>query len=837
MKKFMIIDGSSIFYRAFYAMPSLTAPNGEPTGAVVGVANIILKILREYSPDFAAVALDSAKKTFRNEIYGEYKANRPPMPDDLAAQLPLLKEFIEVIGLKACAAVGYEADDVIGTLTAQTSKNFSVEILTGDRDALQLINANTRVLIIKKANVEIYDEERFLNEYDFAPPLLVDFKGLRGDPSDNIPGVAGIGEKTATNLIKKFGSLENILERRADVKAKKVRATLENSVEIATLSKKLAQIICDVPEIIFSEQDFKIAPDLDRADEFCKRYALNTAKKKIHELYGTDNLFAITHVSKTPPPVQKNLPPSFTIDFEKILAAEKLAIAEKDMKQFAVKIFGGEIFKATREDIQKIFDEFSGQIILYDFKNYLKTLRITHYELLIDLGLAAYLIFPERDKKLRDKDLEIGEDLEKTAETFAKLAPQYEKILSDTNLLAVYEEIELPLCRVLAEMEKRGVLVNKNQLKEKSAEMSEKISVLEKKIYDLAGGKFKINSPKQLADVLFETLKLPPGKKTKTGFSTDAEVLKELKWRHPIIPEIINFRALTKLKSTYLDGLQKLIGADGRVHTNFNQTVTATGRLSSSDPNLQNIPVRTEEGKEIRAAFEPGEGYDCILSADYSQIELRILAHMSGDKNLIDAFIKGQDIHARTAAEVFGVPIEEVTPDMRRQAKAVNFGIIYGMSVYGLAQDLHISRVEAGEYIVRYFKRYPGVKSFLDATVEQARLNNYVTTMFGRRRALEGINSLNFHSRSLAERMAMNTPIQGSAADIIKLAMIEAEKNLRGFDSRIIIQVHDELVLEAKKTELNTVKKILRDSMENVVELKVPLIVDIHSGKNWSLAK
>ena len=837
MKKFLIIDGSSIFYRAFYAMPSLTAPTGEPTGAVTGFANIILKILREYSPDLAAVALDSAKKTFRNELYGEYKANRPPMPNDLAAQLSLLKEFIEVIGLKTCAAIGYEADDIIGTLATQASKNFSVDILTGDRDAFQLINENTRVLVCKKSSVDIYDEKKFLEEYDFAPPLLVDFKGLRGDPSDNIPGVKGIGEKIATNLIKEFGALENIFEHRADIKNKKVRATLENSVEIATLSKKLAQIIRDVPEIIFNEKEFAITPDLARADDFCKRYALRVANKKIHELYGTDNLFTAAYIPMTPPPAPTLQ--SSPIDFEKIFAAKKLTIAEKNMNQFAVKIFGGEIFKTPREDIQKIFDEFSGQIILYNFKNYLKTLRITNYELrtIFDLDLAAYLIFPERDKKSRDEDLGIGADLLETLKIFEKLAPQYEKILSDTNLLAVYEEIELPLCNVLAEMEKRGVLVNKNQLKEKSAAMSEKISALEKDIYELAGETFKINSPKQLADVLFTNLKLPPSKKTKTGYSTDAEVLNELKWRHPIVPKIINFRAFSKLKSTYLNGLGKLIGADGRVHTNFNQTVTATGRLSSSDPNLQNIPVRTEEGREIRAAFEPGEGYDCILSADYSQIELRILAHMSGDKNLIDAFMKGQDIHARTAAEVFGVPIEEVTPDMRRKAKAVNFGIIYGMSVFGLAQDLHIGRVEAGQYIVKYFERYPGVKSFLDATVAQARTKGYVTTMFGRRRALDGINSSNFNLRSLAERMAMNTPIQGSAADIIKLAMIEAEKNLRGFESRIIIQVHDELVLEAKKSELSTVKKILRDSMENVLELKVPLIVDIHSGKNWSLAK
>ncbi len=829
MKKFLIIDGSSIFYRAFYAMPGLNAPSGEPTGAVVGFANILFKILRECSPDFTAVALDTAKKTFRNEIFPEYKATRPPMPDELAAQLPLLKKLIDVLGIKTCAAAGYEADDIIGTLATQASENFSVDILTGDRDALQLINANTRVFLNKKSDVEIYDAEKFFEEYGFAPPLLVDFKGLCGDESDNIPGVKGIGQKTATTLIKEFGAIENVFARRAEIKSKRALNALENSEEIATLSKKLAQIVCNVPEIVFNAEEFEIAPDIARADEFCNRYALRQIKKKIHELFVTQNLFSLA-----PRNFIAVLQP---LNHEALNAAESLAVAEWKMNRFAVKIFGGEVFAATFEDIQKIFDDFGGQIVLSDLKNYLRAFKVPNLEKIFDLDLIYYLLYPEREKTIRNEELGIGNDLAETTETFERLAPQYEKNLADADLMKLYREMELPLTEVLSKMERRGVFVDKTQLKKKSAEMSERISALEKNIYELAGETFNINSPKQLGEILFEKLNLPSVKKTKTGFSTNAEVLEELKPLHPVVAEILNFRTLTKLKSTYLDGLKKLIGEDGRVHTNFNQTVTATGRLSSSDPNLQNIPVRTEEGKEIRALFVPGEGYDCILSADYSQIELRLLAHMSGDENLIDAFIKGQDIHARTASEVFGVPIEEVTPDLRRKAKAVNFGIVYGMSDYGLSQDLHISRKEAGEYIVKYFERYPGVKDFLDATVAQAHLHGYVMTMFGRRRNLSAINSLNFNIRSLAERMAMNTPIQGSAADIIKLAMIHAEENLRGFESRIIIQVHDELVLEAKNSELAEVEKILRESMENVVKLSVPLVVDIHGGENWSLAK
>ncbi len=828
MKKFLIVDGSAIFYRAFYAMPALTAPNGEPTGALAGTANILLKVLRDVKPDLAAVALDAAKKTFRNEMFAEYKATRQTMPDDLAAQLVMLKEFVNALGIKTCAAPGYEADDVIGTLSSQ-AENFSADILTGDRDALQLIDSTTRVLLTKTSGVVVYDEQKFRDEYGFAPANLVDFKSLRGDPSDNIPGVKGIGDKTAAKLIRDFGTLENVLAHRDEIPQKKIRTALENFADDAALSKRLAQIVRDVPNVTFDAESFTVKPDFARVDEFCDRYALNQAKKKIHELFDRPTLF---DAPKVRPAVEVQ-----PFNARKIFAAESLSVACNKSNSCAVKIFDGGIFSATRADVQDIFDGFGGKIVLNGLKTFLREFNIVDVQKIFDVELAAYLLYPERDKAIRDAELDIGNGLTAEVTALEHAAALYEKLLDDAELTKLYREMELPLTEVLAQMERRGVFVDKVRLQQKSADMSRRILALEQKIYNLAGDAFNINSPKQLAEILFVKLKLPAVKKTKTGFSTNAEVLEELKDRHPIVEAILNFRALTKLKSTYLDGLAKLIGDDGRIHTSFNQTVTATGRLSSSDPNLQNIPVRTDEGREIRALFEPQEPFDVIVSADYSQIELRLLAHMSGDANLIDAFRRGQDVHARTAAEVFGVPIDAVTGDLRRKAKAVNFGIVYGISDYGLSQNLNIPRKEAAEYISRYFERYPDVKKFLDATVAKAHEVGYVTTLFGRRRMLPAINSPNFNLRSFAERTAMNTPIQGTAADIIKLAMIRAEKNLRDLDSRIIIQVHDELVLEAKSDELAAVEKILRDAMENVVELSVPLTVDVHSGANWSQAK
>lgn len=845
MQKLMIIDASNIFYRAFFAMPPLTAPSGEPTGAVAGFANIVLRLLREYSSDFAVVAMDVSRKTFRTEIFSDYKATREKMPDELGAQIPLLKEFCKVLGLKTISAEGYEADDIIGTL-ATHAENFSVDIVTGDRDSLQLINKSVRVLLTKGTKVEVYDAEKFFAEYGFAPEKLVDFKGLSGDASDNIPGVSGIGPKTATKLLQEFGDLENILSSVEEIKSKKVRESLKNSVEIARLSKRLAQIVCNVPGVDFDAKNFEIVPDLKSADEFCNRLALNIAKKKIHELFNTD-LFG-NFEEETLPTLE--VPASASLDnFYKIFLADKLiAAVDFDKGNSAVKIVGGENFLVDKVSTEKILRETQAQLIVHDLKKIYKLLT-PQTDKLFSTELAAYLLYPERESYSIAEllELEFGLRLPDTslaakACALEKLFELYSQKLDAENLTKLYQEIELPLTKVLAEMEMRGVYVDTARLEEKSAEMETRIADIEDNIYNLAGEQFNINSPKQLAEILFTKLQLPQvtntKKKTKSGVSTNAEVLENLKDKHPIVAAILDFRALTKLKSTYLDGIKNLISAEShRVHTNFNQTVTATGRLSSSDPNLQNIPVRTEEGRQIRALFEPGAGYDLLLSADYSQIELRLLAHMSGDENLIAAFLSGEDIHARTAAEVFGVGLSEVTSDLRRKAKAVNFGIVYGISDFGLSRDLHTSVKEAGEYIRLYFERYPKVKNFLDATIEQARRAGYVTTMFGRKRYLPAINSKNFHQRGLAERMAMNTPIQGSAADIIKLAMIRAEKNLQGLQSRLIIQVHDELLIETKADELAQVEKIVRDAMENVIELKVPLVVDVHSGKNWAAAK
>lgn len=842
MEKFVVIDGSSIFYRSFYAMPNLTAPSGEPTGAITGFANIIVKLLREFNPTYAAIALDTSRKTFRTEIFSEYKGGREKTPDELISQMAMLEEFAEVMGIKTLSAPNYEADDIIGTLAAQASKDFSVDIVTGDRDAFQLINENTRVLFARNTNLEIYDAEKFTAEFGFEPARLVDYKGLSGDSSDNIPGIFGIGEKTAKKLLQEFGTLENILENSEKISGKKIRESVQNNSETAKLSKKLAQIVCDVPNINFVAQDFKISPNLSRVDEFCSRYALKVAKKRIHEIYDAEeNLFGDFTVENTADVLE--VPPISETDYEKIFAAESLAIVENFVK------VGDEIFEV---DAAKIFAEYKGKIFVHNLKKIIKTnpySLVSNPYSLFDIELAAYLLYPERENYSCAELLTLEFDLtlkdnSPAAEVTAleKLGKIYAEKLDAAELSKLYYEIELPLTEVLAKMEMRGVYVDTKRLDEKSVEIENRIAAIEKNIYALADENFNINSPKQLAEILFDKLKLPPvtqtKKKTKSGVSTNAEVLENLRGIHPIIEEILNFRTLTKLKSTYLDAIKTLINPEShRVHTNFNQTVTATGRLSSSDPNLQNIPVRTEEGREIRSLFEPGAGYDFLLSADYSQIELRLLAHMSEDENLINAFLSGEDIHARTAAEVFGVSIDNITPDLRRKAKAVNFGIVYGISDYGLSKDLRISRKEAAEYISLYFARYPKVKNFLDDTVKTAHEKGYVTTMFGRRRFLPMIKSPNFHQRGLAERMAMNTPIQGTAADIIKIAMINAEKYLRGLQSQIILQVHDELVIETTENELAQVEKIVRAAMENVATLKVPLVVDVHFGKNWAEAK
>ena len=866
-KRLLILDGSSLMFRAFYALPPLTAANGVYTNAIYGFTNMLLKLLKDWNPDEIAVAFDKSRHTFRTEMYPEYKGNRDKTPEEFISQIPLLKELLAAWGIAFIELDNYEADDIIGTLAKRRSATGENDIfvVTGDRDALQLIDENIRVIFTKKGISEtvVYDKSVFEAEYGFEPIKLIDLKGLMGDSSDNIPGVPGVGPKTASKLLLENKSLEAVLDNATAVSGKKLQEKLIENRELALLSKQLATINCDAP-VDMDAVTFTIEPNLSVLREFCQKYNLRSVIKAIDEMYSV-SLFAdlvpepeIDCISLT-----KDNCGDLTSILTSADSSSKIAVAAEysgrvphiriERLAFAV---SGKVFML--EDMPVIYQVLSAMVdsdaefLFFDVKMFLHAVKWlpANYQ---DLKLAAYLLDPEANDYLLDRltmsfginlppapSSESGKVAAWQAEALLELKNLLFERLTEKGLLKLYEDIEKPLISVLAEIEQTGIFVNSVRLAEQSDAVAKRIAGLQREIYEIAKEEFNINSPKQLGHILFEKLELPAVKKTKTGYSTNAEVLNELKGVHPIIERILEFRVWTKLKSTYLDALPELIDKEtNRVHTSFNQFVTATGRLSSSEPNLQNIPVRKEEGREVRTTFEPGDGFDYLLSADYSQIELRVLAHLSQDANFVAAFRDGEDIHARTAAEVFGLPINEVTPELRRRAKAVNFGIVYGISDYGLAQDLGISRKEAGEYIKTYFEKCSGVKSFIDKTVADAHENGFVTTMYGRRRDLPAIHSNNFNQRSLAERMAMNTPIQGSAADIIKLAMIKAAESLRraGLKSRVLLQVHDELVLEVTNEEKEQVASLIKECMENVVSLSVPLEVDIHWGKNWAEAK
>ena len=869
-KRFLVLDGSSLIFRAFYALPpDLSDSHGQPTGAIFGFSNMLTKLIAEQQPDLMALAFDKSRHTFRTERYADYKGTRDKTPEELLSQFPLLREFAANMGIPFLEKDNYEADDIIGTLATQAAaEGYDVRVVTGDRDALQLVRPNLRVLLTKKGISELkdYDTAAFEEEYGFEPLKLIDLKGLMGDTSDNIPGIPGVGPKTASKLLLAYGSVENVLAHVEDVSGKKLKERLMEYADQARLSKELATIELHVPEIEFVEADYRIQPDMEKMQAFCDAHELRAVWRNFERLYGPAELAldlgdtgdaaaqdlsydlwdeaAIKAAAEAPylavSGIFSGLAPFASLEGLAVVAgpdAEKAGFVPKDSAAFPALLNLLESEKQAAVFGLKRYDQ-AGVRGQNDF---------------FVIELAAYLLEPERSKyalpELSQKYLQemapesFADERSRAvweAKTISRLYPLLGAKLEEEELTHLMKTVELPLVEVLAAMEQNGVYVNRAHLAEKTEEVADRLQTIEQSIYEMAGHTFNLNSPKQLGTVLFEELDLPVRKKTKTGYSTNAEVLESLRLEHPIVEQILAYRLWSKLKSTYLDGITGLIRTDtGRVHTSFNQTVTATGRLSSSDPNLQNIPVRTEEGRMIRALFEPGEGYDYLLSADYSQIELRLLAHMSGDENFIDAFKRGQDIHARTAAEVFGIPLEEVTPELRRHAKAVNFGIVYGISDFGLARNLHISRKEAGDYISRYFERYPGVRAFMDKVVAEAHETGYVTTMFGRRRELPAIKSRNFNQRMLAERMAMNTPIQGTAADVIKLAMIAAYHRLKeaGVKSRILLQVHDELVLEVVESELDVVQAILRESMEQVVELSVPLIIDIHWGRNWAEAK
>ena len=877
-EKFAVLDGSSLFFRAFYALQLPPNARGVHTNAVHGFAMMLVKLLKELAPTQIVIAFDKSRTTFRTALYPDYKGTRDKTPEELIAQIPLLKELAQSLGIPFLELDDYEADDIIGTLATQAAEGGTeTVVVTGDRDALQLIRDGLTVVLTKKgiSDTRAYDTAAFEEEYGFPPIRLIDMKGLMGDSSDNIPGVPGVGPKTATKLLLAYGTIENVLDHAAEVSGKKLSASLVEYREQALLSKQLATIECNVPELRYAAEGFRMQPDRAALDAFCRGYELRTVHRALMDYLGTDvpagtaeqSLFAAEDTEENhAEEMRAEVAELIAADLDVLRAAGEIAVGAvfSGTPPFVQVELLALVYGTERRTVRADSPQFDAvrdilavrPVVLWNAKRYAQA-GLSVGANIFDLELADYLLHPEESKR----DIErtafahlgqtpaasdgLSEEVRVVRETqlAARLSAPLRLALTEAHLMPLYRGVELPLVPVLAAMERTGIYVNGAALERELAAANARIDALVTEIHALAGTEFNISSPKQLGEVLFERLDLAAGskvKKTKTGYSTNAETLEELRDRHPIVDKVLTYRMWTKLRSTYLEGIGALIrSGTGRVHTSFNQTVTATGRLSSSDPNLQNIPVRTEEGRAVRALFEPGAGYDLLLSADYSQIELRILAHMSGDATLIDAFRHGQDVHARTASEVFGVPLAEVTAEQRRRAKAVNFGIVYGLSDFGLARDLGIGRREAAGYIERYFERYHGVREFLDKTVADAHTNGFVTTLYGRRRDLPAIHSRNFMQRSFAERMAMNTPIQGTAADLIKIAMIRADAALRSANvkSRILLQVHDELVLEVVQDEIEQVSELLRTAMSGAAELAVPLAVDVHMGRNWAEAK
>ncbi len=824
----IVFDGNSILNRAYYGVRPLSTADGLPTNACYGFTNIVTHELSEVKPDIACMTFDLKTKTFRHKYYGEYKANRKGMPDELAQQLPYAKQLAAALGLTIAECEGFEADDVIGTFSAICARNgIECYIVTGDRDSLQLVSETTTVRLLSNNETKIMTPERIASEHiGMTPRQLIEVKSLMGDASDNIPGVPGIGEKSAEKLISQFGTLDGVYEHIEDTKGA-LRQKLEAGRELAYISRYLAEIRLDAP----------INDDLEQYTY--KGYD----DSKLRELY-TRLEFKRMLDSLGEPPAKTHTAPEPTE-----CGADRLKQAIQS-RQACLDISDGKCIFASGDEVlccdihsldNSVFE--SGEICVFSFKDTLHSLdEINIYPTcnVVDLSLLAYVISPS-DNGVEFSKLSLSYLGIQTSFTDVSLfAPLKEALLAKQteDSKRLYEELEMPLAKTLFEMEKTGFLLDRDGLAAYSEKLGAELLHAEAAIYDAAGHTFNINSPKQLGNVLFEELMLPHGKKTKSGYSTSAEVLEELRFLHPIVDMILYYRKLAKLKSTYCDGLLAIRSDDGRIHTTFKQTMTLTGRLSSAEPNLQNIPVRTELGKELRRFFRAADG--CVLiDADYSQIELRVLAHLSGDETLRNAFINGDDVHSITASQVFGVDRALVTSEMRSRAKTVNFGIIYGMGDYSLSRDLGVSKREAARYIEGYFARYPGVKAFLDTTVEQAKKDGYVTTMLGRRRYIPELSVSKKQLVAFGERVAKNTPIQGTSADIIKLAMISVERELasRGLKARLILQIHDELIVEAPTNEADEAKKILVDCMQNALKLSVPLISDCGTGKNWFEAK
>lgn len=855
----VIIDGSSLLYRAFFAIPHLSDPQGRPTNAVYGFLNMLLKLYSELNPQYVAVAFDKGKYTFRNDLYDGYKATRKEAPDDLRTQFALIREVLDCLGISVLEQEGYEGDDIIGTLAKNmAAEGYAVDVVTGDRDALQLVTNDVTVYLTKKGITQMLAVTPAVmeEEYGYTPAQVIEMKALMGDTADNIPGVPGVGEKTALKLISQFGSVTGVYEHLADVKGKKLQEKLADNKDKALLSKDLATIRCDL-DLTYTIDQFQPQPRQADVAELFKSLGF----RNLLERFAAFDRFA--HLESGADAAAAPVVEAIEAPLADSLKDQIVAVAAEFDDHQPIPALTG-LSMATEKGAFTVPPEGYGDylsvlpqakaVITADGKNLTKAVSaVASGRLpLKDIILAAYLLDPTRtsygltyisetfDVNLQEPADDEAKRLVSDAAFALSVWPKVEEKMGEASLTDLYASIEEPLVRTLAVMEMNGFTVDTERLMAMKSELSTQADALEEAIYDDAGETFNISSPKQLGVILFEKLKLPVIKKTKTGYSTDSSVLDALMDQHPMIDKILRFRALKKLISTYLDGLEPLISPEtGRIHTHFNQMVTSTGRLSSSDPNLQNIPIRTEQGRKIRSIFIPGDGYDYIVSGDYSQIELRLLAHLSQDPTMIDGFQKGQDIHRRTASEVFGIPWDEVTPEARSHAKAVNFGIIYGISDFGLARNISISRQKAKEYIESYFARYSTIHDYMNGLIESAKQSGMAVTMFGRRRTLPDINSKNFTRRSFAERTAMNTPIQGSAADIIKLAMnaVQEEIEKRQLKSRLLVQVHDELVLEVPAGEKEEIEKLLKDTMEHIVDLSVPLVVDIHSGANWEEAK
>lgn len=875
--KIVIIDGNSLINRAYYAMqrPMITK-EGIYTQGIYGFINMLTKIQGDYEPEYITVAFDLKAPTFRHLEYKEYKAGRKAMPPELVMQMPLMKDVLRAMNISILELEGFEADDIIGTVARiGEEQGLKPLIITGDRDALQLVTDKTEVLITKKGitDFEIYTPEKMLERYNLTPTQFIDLKGLMGDSSDNIPGIPGVGEKTGIKLLEQFGSIDNLLENTDKITAAKLREKVEENAHLAVLSKRLATINVNVP-LDIDLSDLKLSePDYDSLIDIYTKLEFNSFLKKLNVSS------KIETVEIQQPELAKTI----------IDKPNQLSEVETLEKLVYIKVFGDfnhvkkpsvegvllvdnkkacyvDLLSIDIEDLISVLNNKSFSLWGHDIKEDLYSLMmygLSAYEVDFDTAVAEYVIDPSRNnydlKNLALEKLHLdveslghaegGEQLDffadsrvttmddgiKTAAVVKQLMAIAKDKLSKDNLTKVFDEVELPLIEVMASMEVEGVKVNGEFLTEFGADLKEKIVSLEKEIYSLAGEEFNINSPQQLGNILFEKLELPFGKKTKRGYSTSADILEKIKEKHPIVEKVLVYRNLTKLNSTYVEGMKPLICADGKIRAHFQQTVTATGRISCTEPNLQNIPIRQELGRNLRKAFTAEDENHILVGADYSQIELRVLAHLSQDEELIDAFNRGDDIHKLTASRVLGIPFDQVNSVERSRAKAVNFGVIYGMSGFGLSENLQISRKEAEKYIEDYFSKHVKVKEYMDNQISSCKEKGYSETIMGRKRPIHEISSSAYMVRQLGERLAMNSPIQGSAADIIKLAMIKVYKTLKEQhpDTKLLLQVHDELILSTPKEKVETIKEVLRENMESALNLSVKMTAEVNAGMSW----